>query len=51
MFGKQPKDHTEGQTGYAVDEYQGTMQAKLAELMDFCGDTHGRCSQTSKAGV
>ena len=35
MFGRQPKDHTEGQTGYAVDEYQGTMQAKLAELMDF----------------
>ena len=35
MFGRQPKDHTEGQTWYAVDEYQGTMQAKLAELMDF----------------
>ena len=39
MFGRQPKDHTEGQTGYAVDEYQGTMQAKLAELMDFV-ETH-----------
>eukprot|EP00731_Ephydatia_muelleri_P034213 Em0051g5a len=39
MLGRQPKDHTEGQTGYAVDEYQGTMQAKLAELMDFV-ETH-----------
>eukprot|EP00731_Ephydatia_muelleri_P003473 Em0001g3473a len=39
MFGRQPKDHTEGQTGYEVDEYQGTMQAKLAELMDFV-ETH-----------
>ena len=39
MFGRQPKDHTKGQTGYAVDEYQGTMQAKLAELMDFV-ETH-----------
>ena len=34
MFGRQPEDHTEGQTGYAVDEYQGTMQAKLMDFVE-----------------
>ena len=39
MFGRQPKDHTRSQTGYAVDEYQPVIQAKIAELADFV-ETH-----------